>query len=147
MNHHVMRFHVPWADTDRAGIVHFANFFKWFEQAEIALFRDSGKTRNQLNKEFGTEQPRLSTKCDFFSPAYDDDLLEIRTTVATISEKTYRLRFEVHRPDDGVHLATGEVLACCIKVQEDGPLRSHPLPGEMVAALKRYLVPAGNGGT
>jgi YbgC/YbaW family acyl-CoA thioester hydrolase len=135
-----MQFRVPWADTDKAGIVHFASFLKWFEQAEIELFRESGKSRKQLNEESGTDQPRLSAKCDYFSPAYDDDLLEIRTTVANISDKTYRLRFEVHRSDDGVHLATGEVVACCIKVQEDGPLRSHPLPGEMVAALKRYLV-------
>jgi acyl-CoA thioesterase FadM len=56
------------------------------------------------------------------------------------------LRQEVHRPADGKHLATGEVVACCVKAREDGTYRSFPLPEEMVAALKRYLVPAEAGG-
>lgn len=140
-----MEHRVCWHETDKAGIVHHANFFFWFEQAEIELFRQSGKSRMQLAKESATAHPRISVRCDFFSPAQEDDVLEVRTEVLNVSEKTYHLRHEVHRPADGAHLATGEVVICCVKEKEDGTFRSHPLPEEMAAALKKYRVPREEG--
>ncbi len=140
---HVMQRRVHWDETDQAGIVHDANYFRWFEIAEIELFRESGKPRKQMAEDSGTETPRVSVRCDFFGPIYDDDVIEIRTTVLDVSEKTYHLRHEVHRPADGKHLATGEVVACCVKTREDGTLHSRPLPEEMAAALKRYLLSEG----
>ena len=32
-------FRVSWVDTDAAGIVHFSNYFKYFEKAEEELYR------------------------------------------------------------------------------------------------------------
>ncbi|MFQ5914248.1 MAG: acyl-CoA thioesterase [Nitrospinota bacterium] len=144
---HVMRTRVRWADTDQAGIAHFPKYFDWFVQAEMELFRESGKTRKRMNADFGVDEPRLSITCDFFSPAFEDDMIEIRTAVLNISKKSYHLRCEVHRVEDGVHLATGEMIACCVQPQEDGRIRSHPLPDEMLAALKRYLVSPEGGGS
>jgi acyl-CoA thioester hydrolase len=143
---HVKKIRVHWDDTDKAGIVHHANFFCWFEEGEVELIRESGKARKTITQETGTANPRVSVRCDYFSPAYEDDTIEIRTSVLRITKKTYHLRQEVHRPADGKHLATGEVVACCVKAREDGTYRSFPLPEEMVAALKRYLVPAEAGG-
>ena len=138
---HVKKIRVHWDDTDKAGIVHHSNFFRWFEEGEVELIRDSGKARKTLTQESGTANPRVSVRCNYFSPAYEDDSIEVRSSVLKITQKTYHLHHEIHRPSDGKHLATGEVIACCVKRQEDGTYRSFPLPQEMVAALKRYLVP------
>lgn len=142
---HVTQIRVHWDDTDKAGIVHHSNYFRWFEEGEVELLRQPGKSRKQMAEESATTYPRVKVSCDFFAPAFDDDVLEVRTSVLEISAKTYRLRHEIHRPADGKHLATGEVVVCCVRAQADGSFRSHPLPAEMVAALKRHLLPRREG--
>ncbi|MFQ5913990.1 MAG: acyl-CoA thioesterase [Nitrospinota bacterium] len=142
---HITEIRVHWADTDKAGIVHHANFFRWFEEAEIELFRESGKTRKRMAEDSDTATPRLSVRCDYFFPAYYDEIVEVRTAVLKVSEKTYHLRHEVHRPADGKRLATGEVVVCCVRAGEDGTFQSHPLSEEMVAALRRYSISEGEG--
>ena len=137
---HIMQMRVPWHDTDSANIVHHANYFHWTEQAEIELFRKSGKSRKEINKETGTMLPRLHVKCDYFSPVYEDDLIEVRTKVLKLGEKTFHLHHEIHRPADGTHLATAELVVCCTQIQEDGKMQSHPIPEVMAAELRKYLV-------
>ena len=141
---HIMEMRVPWHDTDSANIVHHANYFHWTEQAEIELFRKSGKSRKQIGEETGTMLPRLHVECDHFSPAYEDDLIEVRTKVLKLAEKTFHFHHEIHRLADETHLATVELVICCAKVLEDGTMRAHIIPDVMTAELKKYLAPGGD---
>ena len=136
---HIMEMRVPWHDTDSANIVHHANYFHWMEQAEIELFRKSGKSRKQICEETGVHLLRLSVKCDHYAPVYDDDILEIRSQVLNLKEKTFVLRHGVHRMTDDKQVATGELVICCAKSGEDGTAKSHPLPEIIVNELKKYL--------
>ncbi len=141
---HIMEMRVPWHDTDSANIVHHANYFHWTEQAEIELFRKSGKSRKQIGEETGTMLPRLHVECDHFSPAYEDDLIEVRTKVLKLAEKTFHFYHEIHRLADETHLATVELVICCAKVLEDGTMRAHIIPDVMAAELRKYLAPGGD---
>ena len=141
---HIMEMRVPWHDTDSANIVHHANYFHWTEQAEIELFRKSGKSRKQIGEETGTMLPRLHVECDHFSPAYEDDLIEVRTKVLKLAEKTFHFHHEIRRLADETHLATVELVICCVKVLEDGTMRAHIIPDVMTAELKKYLAPGGD---
>ena len=141
---HIMEMRVPWHDTDSANIVHHANYFHWTEQAEIELFRKSGKSRKQIGEETGTMLPRLHVECDHFSPAYEDDLIEVRTKVLKLAEKTFHFHHEIHRLADETHLATVELVICCAKVLEDGTMRAHIIPDVMAAELRKYLAPGGD---
>ena len=143
---HTMEMRVPWHDTDSANIVHHANYFHWTEQAEIELFRKSGKSRKQIGEETGTMLPRLHVECDHFSPAYEDDLIEVRTKVLKLAEKTFQFHHEIHRPADETHLATVELVICCAKVLEDGTMRASVIPDVMAAELRKYLAPEAPGG-
>jgi len=143
---HIMEMRVPWHDTDSANIVHHANYFHWTEQAEIELFRKSGKSRKQIGEETGTMLPRLHVECDHFSPVYEDDLIEVRTKVLKLAEKTFHFHHEIHRPADEAHLATVELVICCAKVLEDGTMRASVIPDVMAAELRKYLVPEAPGG-
>ncbi|MBL8848408.1 MAG: acyl-CoA thioesterase, partial [Planctomycetaceae bacterium] len=44
MPHFVSQRRVQFSETDMAGIVHFANFFRWMEEAEHEYFRSLGLT-------------------------------------------------------------------------------------------------------
>jgi hypothetical protein len=72
---------VHFADTDAAGVVWFANFFRFFEEAEDELFRALGKTRMEILREVGVMMPRVDASCRFRSPAHAEEVLEIGIAV------------------------------------------------------------------
>ena len=137
---HTMEMRVPWHDTDSANIVHHANYFHWMEQAEIELFRKSGKSRREICEASKIQLLRLPVKCDHYAPVFDDDVLEIQTEVLHLKEKTFTLRHKVQRITDDKHIATGELVICCAKPGENGNIQSHPLPKTIVSELKKYMV-------
>src|SRR5438094_10678058 len=72
---------VEFADTDMAGIMHFASFYRYMESAEHELLRSLGLS---VYSEIGGVPitfPRVAASCDFHSPARCEDVLEIDVTV------------------------------------------------------------------
>src|SRR3712207_1380462 len=59
---------IEFADTDMAGIVHFSNFFRFMEAAEVAYLRARGLSvrLSWEGRELGF--PRVSASCDYLSP-------------------------------------------------------------------------------
>ena len=74
----------------------------------------------------------------------EDDLIEVRTKVLKLTEKTFHFHHEIHRLADETHLATVELVICCAKVLEDGTMRAHIIPDVMAAELRKYLAPGGD---
>src|SRR5438876_10650892 len=86
---------VEFSDTDAAGIMHFAAFFRMMEQAEHDLLRSVGLSVVEHDLEGTLSWPRVSTKCDFSAAARFEDVLEIEVRVARLGERsvTYAHRF------------------------------------------------------
>ena len=105
---------VEFADTDMAGIVHFANFYRWMEEAEHEYFRSLGLAileRQSDGSYIGW--PRVSAACHFEAPAQHEDLLEIHFDVERIGFKSLTFYVEFH--SRGRRLAHGRMkIACCI---------------------------------
>ena len=122
---------VEFCETDAAGIVHFSNFFRFFEQAEHALLRSVG-----LGVHFRIEQgdlgfPRLASRCEFLRPARFEDLLEIHVWVARLGRTS--VTYSATAACRGERLAQGETtaVACIYHETKDGvpqPLRAVELP-------------------
>lgn len=135
---------VEFCETDAAGIVHFSNFFRYFEQAEHALLRSVG-----LGVHFRVEQgdlgfPRLSVRCEFLRPARFEDLLEIHVWVARMGRTsvTYNATAELR----GERLAQAETtaVACLYHQVKDGvpqPLQAIALPEEFRRRLEAAPYP------
>src|SRR5437588_8599701 len=90
---------VEFADTDMAGIVHFANFFRYMEAAEVEFLRSRG-----LSVKLGWEGqelgfPRVSASCDYQKPARFEDLLEITVRIVKIGLKSMTYGFELFSKD------------------------------------------------
>ena len=103
---------VEFGDTDMAGIVHFANFFRFMEAAEHAFLRSLGLSvvMDIDGGKYGL--PRVSAACDYLRPARFGDELTIKVTVVKVgrSSVNYAFEFTLDRRDDRARSGDGGVL-------------------------------------
>ncbi len=130
---------VEFADTDMAGIMHFASFYRYMESAEHELLRSLGLS---VYSEIGGVPitfPRVAASCDFHSPARCEDVLEIDVTIERVGTKsvTYQFAFS----DKGRKVATGRMTSVCCRVPHGGEPVSMAIPDEVAAKLRKL---AGN---
>ena len=59
------KFRVHWVDTDTAGVMHFSNYFRYFEACEEEFYRSLGMNMNRLRDEFGVLLPRVEVSCKY----------------------------------------------------------------------------------
>ncbi len=135
-----MRFtieeHVRWSDTDRAGIIYYGQFLRFFEIAETELFRSVGLPYSEVFDRFDIWLPRVQIHFDFRKPLLLDDLIEVCAYVGRFGNKSLTLRFEVNMKEDRDLVAEGHVVLACVS---RATFRSVPVPAEIIEALKPYL--------
>src|SRR6516165_3512154 len=118
---------VEFVDTDMARIVHFSNFFRFMESAEIDFLNALG-----LSVSMQTEEgkwigfPRVSASCDYFKPAKFLDVVEITVRVETLGAKSVTYQFEFFK--SGELLARGQITAVCCRTLPDHRLESMEIP-------------------
>jgi acyl-CoA thioester hydrolase len=112
---------VRYAETDRMGLLHHANYAVYFEQGRTELLRKRGLTYRDL-EDAGHLLVIVEVGCKFKRPAYYDDLLTLRTVVERVTHVKIVHRYEVRR--DGLLLAEGHSTLAC--VDRDG--RPQALP-------------------
>ncbi|MEM6676034.1 MAG: thioesterase family protein [Planctomycetota bacterium] len=132
---------VEFADTDMAGIAHFANFFRWMEEVEHEFFRSFGETVHDASA-YGFVRAHAS--CDYRRPARYADLLDVRLVVERKTAKALHYRFEFSAPDAGGEpkdlLAIGRLEVVCVTRDEPGgPLRSTDIPRPIADRLEVSL--------
>ncbi len=117
---------VDFADTDLAGIVHFANFFRYMEAAEVAFLRARGLSVQMDWDGVPLGFPRVSASCDYVKPARFDEVLEIAVTVDRLGTKSVTYAFEFTR--DGDVLARGKLTSVCCRLTAEGRLEGIEIP-------------------
>jgi acyl-CoA thioester hydrolase len=105
----VSRIRVRYAETDKMGVVYYANFFVWFEVGRTDLLRASGWSYREMEAG-GIGLPVIEAHCAYRQPARYDDDLEIRTRGALVSPVRVQFDYEVVRSADDVSLATGRTV-------------------------------------
>lgn len=85
---------VRYAETDRMGVVYYANYFVWFEVARADLLRTLGWTYREM-EETGVFLPVIDAQCEYRRPARYDDELEVRTTGSLTSPIRMEFSYEV----------------------------------------------------
>src|SRR5260370_6585491 len=75
-----IQIRVRYAETDRMGLLHHANYLIYFEQARTELLRQLGLTYKDLEDQ-GFLLVLTKVGVPYKSPARHDDVLTIRTTV------------------------------------------------------------------
>jgi acyl-CoA thioester hydrolase len=131
------RRRVEFVDTDMAGIVHFSNFFRWMESAEVDFLHARG-----LSVKLGWEGlplgfPRVSASCDYLKPIRFEDVIDIAVSLERLGAKSATFAFEFTH--NGELVARGKVTSVCCRVREDRTLESVEIP----ATLRERLLGGG----
>ena len=73
-----VRVRVRYAETDRMGVVYYANYLIWFEVGRTEWLRHSGWSYRQMEHEGGVQLPVIEAHCEYRQPARYDDEIDIR---------------------------------------------------------------------
>src|SRR5258708_7793724 len=112
---------VRYAETDRMGLLHHANYLIYFEQGRTELLRSLGYSYKDLEDQ-GYLLVLHKLEVRYKNPARYDDLLTLRTSVVRTTAVRIDHRYEVLR--DGTLLAEGSSTLACV----DREGRLQPLP-------------------
>jgi acyl-CoA thioester hydrolase len=118
---HEIAIRVRYAETDRMGLLHHANYFVYFEMGRTELLRQRGLSYREI-EDSGHLLVIVDLHCKFKKPAYYDDLLTLRTTVERVTHVKIVHAYQVLR--EGQLLAEGHSTLAC--VDRDG--RPQALP-------------------
>jgi acyl-CoA thioester hydrolase len=125
LDSHEITIRVRYAETDRMGLLHHANYFVYFEMGRTELLRQRGFSYRQI-EDAGHFLVIVDVGCKFKKPAYYDDLLSLRTTVSRVTHVKIVHTYQVYR--DGQLLAEGHSTLAC--VDRDG--RPQALPASLI---------------
>jgi acyl-CoA thioester hydrolase len=115
---------VRYVETDKMGIVYYANYFVYFEIGRVEYLRHKGLDYRRMELEDDSFTVVAEAKCRYRRPARFDDPLRIRTRVTTAKRRTVTFGYEIVHDETGELLATGE----SIHVVCDSNGRPKPLP-------------------
>jgi len=93
---HVWPIRVYYEDTDLAGIVYYANYLRFIERARSEMVREAGVDQPAM-KASGLVFAVRRFEADYLSPARYDDLIEVRTELATLKGASFDMTQEVWR--------------------------------------------------
>ena len=125
---------VHFSETDVAGIVHFSNFFRYFEDAEHALWRDAGLSIHPERSPIGW--PRVSASCEYHRPLRFEQEFEIDIRVSELTKRTITYSGEITR--NGERIATATWKIACVNKLPDGTMKSADIPQETAKRLNDY---------
>ena len=100
---------VRYAETDRMGVVYYANYFVWFEVARAELLRTLGWTYREM-EEAGVLLPVIEAECQYRRPARYDDEIEIRAEGRVSSPVRMEFGYRAVLKPGGEVLATGRTV-------------------------------------
>ncbi len=137
MVEHTTTVQVRWGDADPAGIAFYPRFFEWYDIGTEALFASLGLAWAEAFPRYGiVGVPILEAGSRFVSPVRYGDAVAVRTRVAWVREKTFRVEHELsvgaRRCAEGF-----EVRAWVARPDAPGvPLRALPIPPEVATKLR-----------
>lgn len=124
------RRRVEFANTDAAGIVHFAAFFLWMESAEHEALRSVG-VEILPQDEASVTWPRKSVTCEFHAAARFEDWLDVDVSITKIGNSSVEFLIEFCRTNgagETVRIASGRTTSVCCHLRPGGGLQKTNIP-------------------
>ncbi len=97
---------VNFYDTDAMGVVHHANYIRWFEIGRVEYLRSLGITLDDLMED-GYLFPITEVNAKYVSPGHFDDELRIETTATALTKVKMAFDYRIVRVSDGELLVKG----------------------------------------
>lgn len=127
---------VLWHDCDPAGIIFYANYYRWMDDASYYLFVKAGLAWESLMTEYGVPGvPLVSAHADFLIPAAFGNELTVESHISGMGRSSFTVSHRF-RLDKGIAAEGWEKRVWC-KVDPDDPtsISAIPIPLEIRTAL------------
>ncbi len=108
---HSLTLRVYYEDTDMGGIVYYANYLRFIERGRSDWVREIGIDQLAMKAQ-GVVFAVRKVEAEYIQPARFEDVLEVRTTLDSLSAARMVMGQEVWRGDD--LLFSAKVLIVCI---------------------------------
>lgn len=105
----ISQIRVRYAETDKMGVVYYANYFVWFEVARADLLRSLGWTYREM-EHAGVTLPVIDAQCEYRRPARYDDEIEVRTKGRMLSPVRMEFTYEILFREDHSLAASGRTI-------------------------------------
>jgi len=99
---------VQWGEMDAFQHVNNVTYFRYFENARLAYFEETGV--NEHKDATGIGPILASTKCDFKAPLNYPDTIRIGATIVELAEKRFMMHYAVWSNAQQKIVAEGEGL-------------------------------------
>lgn len=128
---------VRWSAVDKAGIIFYGAYVRFFELAEMELFRTAGVPYGVVFDRWDMWLPRVHLESDFHYPARLDDELRVAAYFTHFGRSSLRIDFDVvHLGAERLAVSGHEVLVCTTR----DTLAPRPLPEDLIEILSPYLL-------
>ena len=137
MVHHTVEIAVRWSESDPSGIAFYPRFFEWYDIACGALFESIDLAWAVLFPRYRiVGVPIVECGSRFTAPVRYGDTMRVRSTIAWVKDKTFRVEHEVSVGD--THCASGfEVRAWVARPESPrARLSAKSIPPEVAARLR-----------
>jgi len=128
---HACSFQLTYGDCDPAGIVYYANYFRWMEHTHTTWWHAVGERIDELPGRYGVELVTRHTGCEFTAPAHPFDVVVASLSAENLGRTSFRMRCDFAL-NTGIAVASGDLTLVTI----DGNGRPAPVPD----ALRERLV-------
>jgi acyl-CoA thioester hydrolase len=105
----VSTLRVRYAETDKMGVVYYANYLVWFEVGRADLLRSLGWSYREMEIA-GISLPVIEAHCQYLRPARYDDEIEVKTEGRMLSPVRMEFDYQVVRTEDGTIAAEGRTV-------------------------------------
>jgi len=119
-------------DTDASGRIHYTALLRYFEAAEIELFRAAGVQHDRHEVVF----PRVHIECDYRSAIHFDDELIVELSVGNMGRSSIELLYRAMKK--GVVAASGKIVIAAMNPKTN---QSAEIPAGLREKLALWAAP------
>ena len=118
-------------DTDCGGVVYYANYLKYLEQARTEFFAEKGLSIKELSDN-DTVFVVLRQEIDYKSPAFYGDQLQITTRISRSTPVRIEFEHEIKKPG-GQLVCSARTLTACVSRD----LKPKPIPEDVKGRISQ----------
>ena len=133
---HEHKVRVRYADTDKAGVVYYANYFVWFEAARTEFMREIGCPYGELEEQ-GIVMAVSEAHCKYRASVRYDDIVIVETSASNVRGTRFQFDYVVRVEGRDSVAAEGCTTMACI----GGDGRPRRLPEHLREILHKLAAP------
>lgn len=134
MNFYDFDVRIAYADTDRMGVVYYANYLVLFERGRTEFLRSLGLRYRDLEEVRKLFMPAMESHINYYRPARYDDMIRVRTFIAELGKAHIVFGSEIF-DENGKVIADGHVKLAVV----NGSWKPTRMPQDLYQRLSPHI--------